>query len=99
MRRNEVKRNEVKRNEVDSDKEESGGKPSWLLTAQKIYPMRDDEYYKLLEAARRSAKINLNLRNAFTAPAYQKRYIKNMGESLVIDAAIAFRHCKSVLQR
>lgn len=78
-------------------------KPSWLITAQKIYPMSDDKYYKMLIAARRSAKIELNICNAFTSPNYQRRYIKSKGESLVIDAAITLRHCrsvcKSVLQR
>jgi len=82
----------MKINEDKLDEE----KPSWLLTAQKIYPMGDDEYYKLLTAARRSAKIELNMRNAFTAPNYQRRYIKSMGESLVIDAAITLRHCQSL---
>lgn len=61
--------------------------------------MSDNEYYKLLMAARRSAKVELDMRNAFTAPNYQRRYIKSMGENLVIDAAITLRNCKSVLQR
>jgi len=74
-------------------------KPLWLLTAQNIYPMNDDEYYKLLIAARRSAKIELNMRNAFTSPSYQRRYIRSVGESKVIDAAIMLRNCKSVLER
>ena len=72
-------------------------KPSWLLRAQEIYPMSDDKYYKLFESAKRSAKIELNRCNANTSPNYQKRYMKFGGQSLVIDAAIAFRHCKSVL--
>lgn len=86
----------MERNEVDNGKERNEEKPSWLLTVQRIYPMSDDEYYKLLIAARRSAKIELNMRNSFTPPNYQRRYIKSVGESKVIDAAIVFRHCQSV---
>lgn len=74
-------------------------KPSWLITAQRIYPMSDEKYYKMLIAARRSAKIELNMRNAFTPPNYQRRYEKSVGEGKVIEAAIALRHCRSVLQR
>jgi hypothetical protein len=65
-----------------------------MLRAQKIYPMSDDKYYKLFDAAKRSARIELNLRNAFTSPNYQRRYEKSAGESLVIDAAITLRRCK-----
>jgi hypothetical protein len=61
--------------------------------------MSNGRYYKLLDAAKRSAKIELNLRNAFTSPNYQRRYIKSKGESLVIDAAITLRSCQSVLQK
>lgn len=73
-------------------------KPSWLITAQKIYPMSDDKYYKMLIAARRSAKIELDIRNAFTPPNYQRRYVKSVGEGKVIDAAIVLRHCRSVCE-
>jgi hypothetical protein len=58
--------------------------------------MSDDRYYKLLDAAKRSAKIELNLRNAFTSPNYQRRYEKSAGESLVVDAAVTLRRCKSL---
>ncbi len=74
-------------------------KPSWLLTAQKIYPMSDEEYYSMLKAAERTAKIELNLRNAFTSPNYQRKHIKNMGKIKVIDAAITLRNCKLLLQK
>ncbi len=74
-------------------------KPSWLLTAQKIYPMSDEEYYRMLKAAERTAKIELNLRNAFTSPNYQRKHIKNMGEIKVVDAAITLRNCKLVMQK
>lgn len=74
--------------------EKTEDKPSWLLRAQKIYPMSDDKYYKLLNAAQRSAKIELNSCNAFTSPNYQRRYMKFGGESMVIDAAIALKRCK-----
>lgn len=74
-------------------------KPSWLSTAQRIYPMSDEEYFRMLKAAERTAKIELNLRNAFTSPNYQIRHIKNMGEIKVIDAAITLRNCKLVSQK
>ena len=83
----------------DGSRDKSGEKPSWLLTAQKIYPMSDDEYYRMLKSAERSAKIQLNMLNAFTAPAYQKRCVKNVGEMMVVDAAIALRNCQSVIQK
>jgi len=89
--------------EKSEDRRFDEEKPSWLIAAQKIYPMSDDKYYKMLIAARRSAKINLNRLNAFTSPNYQRKCIKFGGENIVIDAAIALRHCrsvcKSVLQR
>lgn len=59
--------------------------------------MSDDRYYKLFDAAKRSAKIELNRCNAFTPLNYQRRYMESAGESLVIDAAIALRHCLSAM--
>lgn len=79
----------------NTDEEE----PSWLLIAQKIYPLSNEEYYKMLKAAERTAKIELNLRNAFTSPNYQRRHVKNMGEIKVVDAAITLRNCKLVMQK
>jgi hypothetical protein len=70
-----------------------------MLRAQKIYPMSDNEYYKLFEAAKRSAKIELNMRNAFTSPNYQRRYEKSAGESMVIDAAITLRRCQYIMKK
>ncbi len=78
--------------------DENAGKPSWLERAQKIYPMSDDRYYIMFDSAKRSAKIELNRCNAFTPPNYQKRYVESAGGSLVVDAAIALRHCRSVLR-
>lgn len=85
--------------EESADRRSDEEKPSWLITAQKIYPMSDDKYYKMLIAARRSAKIELNMRNAFTPPNYQRRYEKSVGEGKVIEAAIALRHCRSILEK
>ncbi len=84
---------------MSKDVNSSEEKPSWLLTAQKIYPMSDGEYYKMLKAAERTAKIELNLRNAFTSPNYQRRHIKNMGEIKVVDAAITLRNCKLAMKK
>lgn len=86
----------VKTDDMNKVNEE---KPSWLSTAQKIYPMSDDRYYKMFEAAKRSAKIELNRCNGFTPPNYQRRYERSAGESLVIDAAKALRHCQFVLEK
>ncbi len=89
----------MEKNGVDSDKEGNEEKPSWLLTAQKIYPMSDDKYYKLLESARRSAKIDLNRLNAFTPPSYQRRYIESRGEGMVVGAAMILRRCRLISQK
>jgi len=74
-------------------------KPDWLITAQKIYPLSDDEYYKMLISAERSAKIELNNCNAFTPPNYQRKYIKSVGKSIVIDAAIKLKYCKDIINK
>ena len=84
---------------MSKDFKENQEKPSWLLTAQKIYPMSDEEYFRMLKAAERTAKIELDLRNAFTSPNYQRRHIKNMGEIKVVDAAITLRNCKLVMKK
>jgi predicted secreted protein len=75
-----------------------GPKPSWLQTAQSIYPLSDEEYCKMFDAARRSAKIELNRCNAFTPPNYQRQYIHNSAQSKVIEAAILLRDCKKVTE-
>jgi len=62
-------------------------KPTWLLTAQEIFPMSDERYYQMYECAKRSAKIQLNRFNANTSPNYQRKYIENVGLNLLFYAA------------
>lgn len=43
-------------------------KPSWLLSAQKIYPMSDDRYYKLLDVAKSMDNDMKNIDRMYVMP-------------------------------